>query len=329
MQKKVTLKGIGNILKMSFNGFIDDKITKLSGALAYYTIFSMAPLLLLIISICGIFMGQEAIEGEIYASLSGFLGQDTAAQLQDIIRNASLSGKGTAAFTIGVVTLVVGATTVFAEIQDSVNTIWHIKPKPKKGWLKLLKNRFLSFSVIISLGFIMLVSLALSSVIDAFFNSLRSRFPDVAVIIFYVLNQFVTLSVTTMIFAVVFKVLPDARIRWKDVFAGSLVTAILFMLGKLAISFYISTSDVGSTYGAAGSLVVVLLWTYYSAIILYFGAEFTKSYAMEYGAEILPNDYAVTTQEVEIEQGKKSVQEIEKEDISRHTEDSSREIDVE
>ncbi len=312
MRKKISLKGIWFVLKASFSGFVDDKITKLSGALAYYTVFSMAPLLLLIISLCGIFLGREAVEGQIYRSLSGFMGNDTAAQLQQIIRNASLSGKGTLAAAIGIVTLLVGATTVFAEIQDSINTIWRIKPKPKKGWLKMLQNRFLSFSVIISLGFILLVSLALSSIIDGFFSQLQERFPDVAVIIFYIVNQLVTIAVTTLIFAVVFRVLPDARIRWKDVIAGSVVTAVLFMLGKSGISFYISKSNVGSTYGAAGSLVILLLWTYYSSIILYFGAEFTKAYALQFGEEIHPDEYAVTTRQIEVEQGSKSVQQVDK-----------------
>lgn len=312
MRKKISLKGIWSVLKASFTGFVDDKITKLSGALAYYTVFSMAPLLLLIISLCGIFLGREAVEGQIYQSLSGFMGKDTAAQLQQIIRNASLSGKGTVAAVIGIITLLVGATTVFAEIQDSINTIWRIKPKPKKGWLKLLQNRFLSFSVIISLGFILLVSLAVSSLIDGFFSQLQERFPDVAVIIFYIVNQLVTIGITTLIFAVVFRVLPDARIRWKDVIAGSVVTAVLFMLGKSGISFYISKSNVGSTYGAAGSLVILLLWTYYSSIILYFGAEFTKAYALQFGEEIHPDEYAVTTRQIEVEQGSKSVQQVDK-----------------
>ena len=328
MQKKITLKGIWEILKKSIAGFSDDKITKLSGALAYYTVFSMAPLLLVIISLCGIFLGREAVEGEIYSTLKDFMGSDTAAQLQQIIKNASFSGKGTIAAIIGVATLLVGATTVFGEIQDSINFIWRIKPKPKKGWLKILQNRFLSFSIIISLGFILLVSLALSSVIDGFFKALQAKFPDVAVVIFYIFNQAVMLAVTTLIFGVVFKVLPDAKIRWKDVLAGSVVTAVLFMLGKFGISFYISQSNVGSTYGTAGSLVILLLWTYYSSIILYFGAEFTKAYALKYGEEIHPSEYAVTTREVEIEQGKRSIQEAEGIKKKRRT-DGGWEIGVE
>jgi len=209
---------------------------------------------------------------------------------------------------IGGITLLIGATTVFAEIQDSINGIWGLKPKPKKGWLKMLQNRFLSFSVIVSLGFILLVSLGISSIIDGFSDRLKDRFPDVTVVIFYIINVVITLFVTTLIFGVIFKVLPDATIKWKDVISGAVVTALLFMLGKLGISFYISKSNVGSTYGTAGSLVVLLLWVYYSAIILYFGAEFTKAYAVKYGSNIFPNHYAVTTKMVEVETGRQSVQ---------------------
>lgn len=308
-KEKITFKGIWGILKASFTGFGDHKVTKLSGSLAYYTVFSMAPLLVVIISLCAIFLGREAAEGQIYSQLDGFLGKDTALQLQQIIKNASLSGKGTVAFTIGLITLLVGATTIFGDIQDSINTIWGLKPKPKRGWLKMLQNRFLSFSVIISLGFVLLVSLGVTTVLDTFSKSLQVRYADVSVIVFYVINQIVTLAVISLIFGVIFKVLPDAIIKWKDVIAGSIVTALLFMAGKFAISLYIGQSNVGSTYGAAGSLVVVLLWTYYSSIILYFGAEFTKAYAVAYGSEIYPSHYAVTTKEVEVETGNNSIQE--------------------
>lgn len=308
---KVTLKGVWAILKDSFEGFMEHKITKMAGSLAYYTIFSMAPLLILIISLSGIFLGKEAVEGQVYTQLEGFLGNDTASQLQEIIKKATLSGKGTMAAVVGGVTLLIGATTVFAEIQDSINTIWGLKPKPKKGWVKMLQNRFLSFSVIVSLGFLLLVSLAVTSVIDLLSDRLQAAFPDITVVIFYILNQLITLTIITLIFGVIFKVLPDAKIKWRDIFWGAVVTALLFMLGKFGISFYISKSDVGSTYGAAGSLVVLLLWAYYSAIILYFGAEFTKAYAVRYGSEIHPNDYAVTMKEVVVETGRKTVQEKE------------------
>jgi membrane protein len=306
--EKFSFKGIWEVFKNAFTGFNDDKVTKLAGSLAYYTIFSLAPLLIIIISLCGIFLGREAIEGQVYAQLSGFVGSDTAVQLQEIIKNASLAGKSHIAAIIGGVTLLVGATTVFAEIQDSINGIWGLKPKPKKGWLKMLQNRFLSFSVIISLGFLLLVSLGISSLVDAFSERLKNRFPDVTVVVFYVINLAITLAITSLIFGVIFKVLPDAKIKWRDVIAGAVTTALLFMLGKLGISFYISKSNVGSTYGTAGSLVVLLLWVYYSALILYFGAEFTKSYAVKYGSSIYPNHYAVTTKMVEVETGRHSVQ---------------------
>ncbi len=311
MDKKLSFKGIWEVLKNSFKGFSDDKVTKLGGSLAYYTVFSMAPLLVVIISICGIFLGREAVEGHIYQQLAGFLGPDTALQLQEIIKKASIGNKSNISLVIGIITLLVGATSVFAEIQDSINGIWGLKPKPKRGWLKMLQNRFLSFSVIISLGFILLVSLAVTGLVDALNNRLQMAYPDVWVVVFYIFNQLLTFIVVSLIFAVVFKVLPDAKIRWKDVLSGSMVTAILFMLGKFGISFYISQSDVGSTYGAAGSLVVVLLWAYYSSLILYFGAEFTKAYAVKYGEEIHPNHYAVTTRQVEVESSSQSVQDQE------------------
>ena len=173
----------------------------------------------------------------------------------------------------------------------------------------MLQNRFLSFSVIVSLGFILLVSLLITTFLDGFSDSLSARYENISIVFFYVLNQLVTLLVIWFIFAVIFKVLPDAHIQWKDVLKGAFVTALLFIVGKFAISFYIGQSGAGDTFGSARSLVVLLLWTYYSAMILYFGAEFTKAYVMEYGAEIKPSTYAVTTKEVEIETGKASVQE--------------------
>lgn len=265
----------------------------------------------MIISLCGLFLGREAVEGEVFDVLRDFVGQDTAIQLQEIIKNASLTGKTRVAAIVGGITLLIGATTVFGEIQDSINTVWGLKAKPRKGWLKLLQNRFLSFSVIISLGFLLLVSLTISGVIEGISSNLRARYPDVTVVVFYILNLVLTLAISTVIFAVIFKVLPDAKIRWRDVIAGALVTALLFMLGKFGISLYISQTKVGSTYGAAGSLVVLLVWVYYSSIILYLGAEFTKAYAVAYGADIHPNDYAVTTREITVETGNKTVQETE------------------
>ncbi len=308
MKKKLSLHGIWDVLKQTFNGFGDDKITKLSASLAYYTVFSMGPLLVVIISLCSLFLEREAVEGKVYGVLVGFVGSDTAAQLQEIIKNASVGNDSTVAAVIGIITLLLGATSVFAEIQDSINSIWGLKPKPKRGWVKMLQNRFLSFSVIVSLGFLLLVSLSISGIIEGLNDRLRASFPEVTIVIFYILNLVLTLGTSMFIFAVIFRVLPDAKIKWRDVASGALITAVLFMIGKAGISLYISKTKVGSTYGAAGSLVVLLVWVYYTSIILYLGAEFTKAYAVAYGSAIYPNDYAVTTKQVEVETGAKTVQ---------------------
>ncbi len=300
------------ILKNAFSGFSNDKVTKLSGSLAYSTVFSMGPLLVVIISLCSLFLGREAVEGRIFYALQDMLGKTAAADMQEIIRKATLSGKSGMAIAIGSVTLLFGATAVFSEIQDSINSIWGLKAKPNKGLASMLRNRFMSFSVLISLGFVLLVSLLVTSVVDGFSQRLQHYFADSAVVAFYIFNQLLTLAIVTLMFAVIFKVLPDALIRWKDVMAGALITAVLFMLGRLGISIYINKSNVGSTFGAAGSIVVVLLWVYYSSLILYFGAEITKAYAVRFGSEIKPNDYAVTTHSVEIETGKASVQDKDK-----------------
>lgn len=312
-KKKVSVKGIWEVIKATFSGFSDHKVTKLCGSLAYYTVFSMAPLLVVVIALCGIFLGREAAEGQVYGQLAGFLGKSTALQLEEVIKSAFLNGKSTVALVIGLIGLLITSTTVFSDMQDSINTIWGIKPKPKRGWLKFLKTRFLSFSIIISLAFILLVSLALTAVFEEFSARIFARFQEVSIIVAYVINQFITLAIVALIFGVIFKVLPDAKIKWRDVISGSIITAILFMIGKFLISLYITKTNVGGTYGAAGSLVVLLSWTYYTAIILYLGAEFTKAYAVAYGDEIRPAEYAVTTKEIEVETGNKSIQENGKE----------------
>ena len=302
MKRKLTIKSLLNLLKQSFAGFSDDKVLKLSGALAYFTVFSLGPMLIVIIFLAGLFYGREAIEGSIFGQIRGLVGNAAAIQILDIIKNASLSNKGTLAAIIGFITLLVGATTVFSEIQDSINMIWNLKPKPKKGFLKMLLNRLLSFSVVIGLGFILLVSLIVNGLIEGLMAKLQARFPDLTVVIIYIVNLIITFGVISLLFAIIFKVLPDAKIKWKDVGIGAMTTAVLFMLGKFGITFYIGSSNVGSTYGAAGSLVVLLLWVYYSSVILYFGAEFTKAYATHFGSKITPNQYAVWIKNVEIEE---------------------------
>ena len=310
--RKFSFKRLWDVIKNASNGFIDDKLMKLSGALSFYMIFSMGPLLLIIITLCSFFFGRAAVEGKVYAQLEGFIGHDTAIQLQQIIQHAAISGKNTLATIIGVAFLVIGASSVFAEMQDSINMIWGLKPKPKSGWVAFLKNRLLSFSIIVSLAFLLLVSLGFSALVEVFGTHLKSAFPGISIIFVYVINSCITIGITTFIFTVIFKVLPDAKIKWKDVIVGAITTTILFLFGKFAISFYISKSNVGSTYGAAGSLIILLLWVYYSSMILYYGAEFTKFYALEFGDQIKPMDYAVTVRLVEEEKGKMSIQEKEK-----------------
>ncbi|HUC82623.1 MAG TPA: YihY/virulence factor BrkB family protein, partial [Flavisolibacter sp.] len=255
-----------------------------------------------IIYVAGLIYGQEAVQGTIFGQIQGLVGASAAAQIQDMIKNAALQTDGSFAFVIGIVTLIIGATGVFAEIQDSINQIWNLKPKPKKGWLKMLQDRLLSFSVILSLGFILLVSLLINGILEILQDRLQARFPNLSVMVIYIANLVITFLIISTLFAVIFKVLPDAIIKWKDVMTGAMVTAVLFMLGKFAITFYIGQSDVGGTYGAAGSLVVLLLWVYYSSVILYFGAEFTKAYAAKYGDPIHPSHYAVWVKNVEVEQ---------------------------
>lgn len=289
------------ILKQTAVDCMDDKVFKLSAALSYYTVFSIAPMLIVIITLCDIFLGKEAIEGSIYGQINSLVGNQAALQIQQMIRNASLSGDFTWATIVGVVTLVIGATSVFGEIQDSINFIWQLKAKPKNGLLKILINRALSFSMVISLGFILMVSLILNGIIELFSKQLAHLFPEVTMVLIYVVNLALTFFIITLLFAIIFKVLPDAKVRWKHVFTGAMATSVLFMVGKFAIGLYLGSSKVGSAYGAAGSIVIILLWVYYSAIILYFGAEFTQVYVQYYGGKIQPNEYAVWVKEVPVE----------------------------
>ncbi|WP_245776710.1 YihY/virulence factor BrkB family protein [Spirosoma endophyticum] len=289
------------VLMDSFNGFMDDRCLKLSAALAYYTIFSLAPLLVLIMSLASIFLGEEAIQGEIFGQINGLVGNEAAKQIQDMIKSVGLSGKTNTALIIGIVTLVIGATSIFVEIQDSVNLIWRVKAKPKQGWLKLIKDRLLSSSLIVSLGFLLLVSLVVNGIVLALSGQLTRFLPGLGVYVVSAINFAISTVVVTILFAVIFKVLPDAKIAWKDVRWGALFTALLFMLGRYLIGLYIDTTGTSSTYGAAGSLIVILTWIYYTAAILYFGAEFTQAYANHFGIKIEPADYAVYVEQTERE----------------------------
>ncbi len=308
---RVTMKGVGALLKDAGHGFIKDKVPKLSASLAYYTIFSLGPMLMVIIFLANLFYGRDAIEGRLFGQIRQLVGDKAALQIQEIISNASITGSACTA-TIGFVVLIVAATSVFTEIQDSINSIWKLSVKADRGWYKMLRTRVQSFSLVIGLGFLMMVSLIINGVAEGLMDRLQQIFPTITVIVAYVINLAITLVLISFLFAIIFRVLPDAIIHWKDVSMGAIFTAILFMIGKFCITLYIRKSNIGSAYGTAGSLVILLLWVYYSAIILYFGAEFTKCYAIRYGSEIVPNQYAVTVQMMKVETGKRSIQENEK-----------------
>ncbi|MGZ8543880.1 MAG: YihY/virulence factor BrkB family protein, partial [Flavisolibacter sp.] len=244
-----------------------------------------------IISLSGFFYGNEAMQGRIYEQLKGLIGNDAALQVQNIIANASQDYDSITGAIIGAVILFIGATGVFTEIQSSINYIWSVKAKPKRGWLKYLGDRLLSFSLVVGLGFLLMVSLIMNALMSVVNTRVLKRFPDIEYIDLF--NSLIILVIITSLFAVIYKILPDARIAWKDAWVGSTFTAILFLIGKFLIGFYMGNSNIGVVYGAAASIVVILVWVYYSSMILYFGAEFTKVYALHSGQGIRPKSTAV------------------------------------
>lgn len=282
-----------NLLKHTAYAFDDDNAFKLSASLSYYTIFALAPLLIIMISLSGFFFGRDAVRGKIYEQLNGVIGPEAALQIQQIISNAQQSHATTAGTILGIIILVIGATGVFTEIQGSINFIWSVKAKPKKSWLKYLANRLLSFSLVIGLGFVLLVSLIINALLTLLNNRLVKRFPDFDADLFSAMNSIVILAVITSLFAVIYKVLPDAKIAWRDAWIGSLVTAAFFLTGKYLIGLYLGKANLDITYGTAASIVIILTWVYYSSVILYFGAEFTKIYALHSGEGIRPKRTAV------------------------------------
>ena len=288
-----SLKKFFNILKGTASAFNEDNCIKLSASLSYYTIFSIGPLLIIIISLSAMFYGREAVQGRLYGQISGLIGSDAALQIQEIIKKSQHANKSFIGTVVGTVVLVIGATGIFTEIQDSINYIWSLRAKPKRGIIKFFINRLLSFSLIVSLGFLLLVSLVFSALLDLLSDRLTHFFPDTTVYIFYVLNLVIILVIISVLFAIIFKVLPDGKIKWKDAFIGAGFTAILFMIGKAGIGYYLGKSNLGATYGTAASVIIILTWVYYTSIILYFGAEFTKVHALEYGGGIVPDETAV------------------------------------
>jgi membrane protein len=293
MKKPFHFKAVWQAIKDAAVDFNNDNGFKLAASLSYSMIFAIGPLLIVVISLAGIFWGQQAVEGKIYIQIKDLVGNSAAVQIQDIIKYIQQSKHSVAgAITAGAV-LVIGATGVFTEIQGSINYMWSIQAKPKKGWLYLLVSRLISFSMIVAFGFISMVSLVINSLMDLLGDYLERYFSHFTVYLFYVVNLVLVLAVTVVLFMIIFRILPDAIISWRNAFIGAVFTGALFMVGKLLISLYLSHSTIGQMYGAAASMMIILVWVYYSSIILYFGAEFTKRYALRRAGGVRPNDNAV------------------------------------
>ncbi|HEY5741835.1 MAG TPA: YihY/virulence factor BrkB family protein [Terrimicrobiaceae bacterium] len=280
-------------LKQAAWDWMDDQAPTLGGALAYYTVFSLAPLLILTVAIAGMIFGQEAAQGQIFTQLRSLIGAESAAAMQDIVQDANAKpATGVWATILGFVTLFLGASGVFGQLQYSLNTIWGVAPKPGRGLVGIIKDRVLSFGFVLALGFLLLVSLVLTAVIAFVGKWLGGMVPGVETII-QIVNMLLSLGVITLLFAMMFKFMPDAKIAWRDVWVGALVTAALFTAGKELLGLYLGRGGVASSYGAAGSLIVLLVWVYYSSQIVFFGAEITKVYANRFGSRIVPADNAV------------------------------------
>ncbi len=279
--------------------FNHDNGLKLSASLSYYTLFSLAPMLIIVLAISSIWLGEDAAQGYLYHQFEGLMGHAGAMQLEELIRNAHKSGDTPMVSALSFITLLFGATGVFVEIQDSINSIWSIRVKPKRNWLKFLQDRLLSFSLIVGLGFVLLVSLALSALLSIVYDYIDQHFGALAWTA-WVASNLMNVGIVTLLFATIFKVLPDARLHWRDVSVGAVFTTVLFLGGKWLVNYYLGTSGKISIYGAAGAVVLIILWVYYSSAILYFGAEFTKVYANKYGKKIRPTDYAVFIEKREV-----------------------------
>ncbi len=282
--------------------FKENRIPKMAAALAYYTIFSLPALLMIIIWLADLVLGQEMVEGKLFGEIAGMVGTDSAKQIEEAIWHTRLSGDANLAAATGIITLLIGATGIFAEIQDSINRIWHIKSKPRKGkgFVRMLTNRLLSFSMIAVLGFLFLVSLMINTAVDVLGRRITALFSTDAAIFLYIVNLVFSFILIAFLFAVIFKILPDGNLKWKEVIPGVILTTLLFMVGKFLISIYINSRGSVSPYGAAGSVIIILIWVYYSAIILYSGALLTRLWILHKGSVIQPKKYAVWVEGVEI-----------------------------
>ncbi|WP_106829501.1 YihY/virulence factor BrkB family protein [Parabacteroides pacaensis] len=297
-KKKFSFSTLISILKDTFQGFLDDNVTRLSAALAYATLFSIIPFLSLLITI-GVFVHID-LASQLYTQLEPIVGADVVEQLKAIIGNAEKTDSSTFTTLVSLGVSIFGATTIFAEIQGSLNTIWGIKAIPKKSWLKYIKTRLLSFSIILVFAFILLITFTITQLIGSLSDRFMASYPDVAESLVKIVGALINIGVTAIIFALLFKVLPDAKIKIKDVIVGAIVTTLLFLIGQWGISLYIGIANVGTVYGAAAFMAILVTWIYYSAIIIYIGAEFTEAWANKMGSKIFPDEYAVATETIEI-----------------------------
>jgi membrane protein len=304
------------LLKQTFREWREDGANRLAAALAYYTTFSLAPLLVLIIAIAGLIGGHDAAQSQVMAQVQDLLGTKGREFVQGMIESASRPSTGVAATMIGALTLLFGALGVFGELQNSLNTIWEVKPKPATGFFDGMKRfvikRLTSFTMVLGIGFLLLASLVISAAVSAFAGYIGTRWP-LADFWLELINFLVSFVVITLLFAMIFKFLPEIKIAWKDVWLGAAVTSALFSLGKFLIGLYLGRSEVGNTFGAAGSLAILLIWIYYSAQILFFGAEFTQVYANRFGSKIVPDpDMVKLTEEERAKKGIPHEKEMEK-----------------
>ncbi len=288
------------LLKETGQEVLEDNCMSLSAAIAYSALFSLPPLLVIVVAVAGAVFGADAVQQQITGQVGGLVGAEGAQEIEVMIRNASDLGGSLGGKIVGLIALLVGATGAFGQIQAALNRAWEVKPDPDKGGVKnYIFKRILSFGVVLTIAFLLLVSLALSAFLSAFGGLVEGVLGDGFAFVAHILNFVVSFGLVTLLFAAVFKLLPDAEIAWRDVGVGAAVTALLFTIGKTVIGLYLGNSDVGSAFGAAGSLVVVLVWIYYTALILLAGAEFTQVWAHHYGSRITPDEDAVRVVETE------------------------------
>ncbi len=279
------------VVKETLNDWLDDRAMSLAASLAFYTVLSLAPLLVIAVSIAGLVFGEEAARGQIVGQLQGLIGHDGGAAIEAILASSNKPSAGIAGTVIGAAILFFGASGVFGELQESLNIIWEVKPKPGRGFLGVVRDRVLSFGMVLGVGFLLLVSLLLTAALAALGAFFERTLPG-GELLWQVINFAISFGVATLLFALMYKVVPDAKIAWKDVWHGALFTALLFTVGKFLIGVYLGKASVGSAYGAAGSLVVLVVWIYYSSQILFLGAELTHVYARRRGSKIEPTKNA-------------------------------------